>query len=126
MAAAAAASDICTVLLIEDDADTRDVTARLLRSAGCLVRATPSVGEALLVLEEWMPSHILLDLMLPDAGGVVILRSVRRRSLPVRVAVLTAAGPDSPVVTDALRWQPDAVFHKPIVFSEVESWLAQA
>jgi len=125
-AAAAAAPDICSVLLVEDDDDTRDVTARLLRAAGCLVRATASVGEALLLLEdEWLPSHILLDLMLPDAGGIVILRSVRRRNLPVKIAVVTAAGPESPAVADAQRWKPDAIFYKPIVFAEVETWLEQ-
>jgi|RhiMethySRZTD1v2_1073278.scaffolds.fasta_scaffold3453252_1 CheY-like chemotaxis protein len=125
-AAAAAAPDVASVLLVEDDDDTREVTARLLQAAGCLVRATPSVGEALLLLEEWLPTHVLLDLMLPDAGGIVVLRAVRRRNLPVRIAVVTAAGPESPAVADAQRWNPDAIFYKPILFTDVESWLEEA
>src|SRR5687768_7494624 len=125
MPAAAADAMLCSVLLVEDDADTREVMERLLRVAGCDVRATASAGEALLLLEEWPPTHILLDLMLPDAAGVVVLRSVRRRQLPVRVALLTAAGPDSHTVTEAMRWKPDAVFHKPVTFAEVEAWLQQ-
>src|SRR5688572_18099914 len=122
--AAAAASDLCSVLLVEDDADTRDVMSRLLRRAGCEVREAVSAGDALLELEEWLPTHILLDLMLPDAGGIVVLRSVRRRMLPVRVALVTASGPTSDVVAETMRWQPDAVFHKPVRFLEVEAWLA--
>ena len=123
--AAAAAPDLCTVLLVEDDADTRDVMTRLLVRASCEVRGAVSAGEALLLLEEWLPTHILLDLMLPDAGGIVVLRSVRRRNLAVRVAVVTAAGPTSDVLADAMRWQPDAVFHKPVHFKAVEAWLAK-
>jgi two-component system OmpR family response regulator len=122
--AAAAAPDLCTVLLVEDDDDTRDIMARLLRRAGCEVRCAISVGDALLELEEWLPTHVLLDLMLPDAGGVVVLRAVRRRKLAVKVAVVTAAGPMSDALADASRWQPDAVFHKPVRFPDLEAWLA--
>lgn len=99
---------------------------RFLGAAGCMVRATATVGEALLLLEEWEPSHVLLDLALPDAGGVVLLRAVRRRNAPVRVALVTASGPDSGSVTAAQRWSPDAVFHKPLVFADIETWLMES
>lgn len=122
---AAAAPDVCTVLVVEDDADSREALARLLTRSGYAVRASPSVGEALLVLEEWQPTHVLLDLMLPDAGGIVFLRAVRRRQLPVRVALVTAAGPESQTVADAQRWNPEAVFFKPIVFADIETWLQE-
>jgi DNA-binding response OmpR family regulator len=65
----------------------------------------------------------LLDLMLPDAGGVVVLRSVRRRNLPIRIALLTGAGPQSDVLAEARCWNPDAVFHKPMIWADVERWL---
>jgi DNA-binding response OmpR family regulator len=114
-------------LIVEDNVDSRDVMERLVRSVGCEVRGTPSVGEALLLLEDEhrLPTHIVLDLMLPDAGGIVVLRSIRRRQLPVRVAIVTGAGPESNVVASAMRWNPDAVFHKPIDFREVRAWLEQ-
>ena len=125
MAAAAAVPDVCSVLVVEDDADSRESLTRFLGQAGCLVRGTATVGEALLLIEEWEPTHILLDLMLPDAGGNVILRSIRRRNLPVRIALITAAGPASLMVTDALRSKPDAVFYKPLVFRDIQNWLEQ-
>jgi CheY-like chemotaxis protein len=115
-----------TILLVEDDHDTRDVMSRLLRRAGCTVTAVTSVGEALVLLEEWEPSHILLDLMLPDAGGVVVLRAVRRRKMEARVALVTASGPHSAAVAEALQWDPDRVFHKPVRFDAIEAWLQQA
>ena len=123
MVAAAASSDVVTVLVVEDDPDSRDALTRYLRGAGCMARAVASVGEALLYLEEWEPSHVLLDLALPDAGGIVLLRAIRRRELPVRVALVTASGPGSHGVEQALLWEPDAVFHKPVVFTDIEAWL---
>lgn len=121
----AAAATMRSALLIEDDADTRDVMSKMLRDAGFDVRSTSHVGEALLFLENSTPSHVLLDLMLPDAGGIVILRSIRRRQLPIKVAVVTAADPTSQSVTDVRRWNPDAIFFKPIVLRDVDEWLQQ-
>ena len=114
------------VLPVEDDADTRHVMARLLTRLGCEVRAVASVGEALGAMHGFPPTHILLDLMLPDAGGVVLLESVRRARMPVRVAVVTAAGPDSPAVMEVMPWKPDVIFHKPVEFPPIEAWLQQA
>ena len=122
MAALLAAS--CRVLLVEDDPDTRHVMTLLLKQGGRDVRAAASVGEAVAHLRDELPTHILLDLMLPDAEGTVLLRAVRNRNLPVRVALVTAAGPESRAVAEALRSKPDAVFHKPVTFAAVEAWLA--
>jgi DNA-binding response OmpR family regulator len=110
-------------VLVEDDADTRDVVSRMLQRAGCAVHPASSAGEALLLLEELLPTHILLDVMLPDASGIVVLGAVRRRNLPVRIALMTGAGRWSDALTDAMRWDPDAVFHKPMVWSDIERWL---
>ena len=115
------------VLLVEDDPDTRDVMSRLLRRAHWDVDTVTTVGEALLFIKQSAPSslptHVLLDLMLPDATGLVFLQYVRRLRLPMRVAVVTASGPDSAIVADAKLLNPDALFHKPAVFSDIEAWL---
>ena len=88
------------------------------------VRVAGSVGEAIAALRAALPTHILLDLMLPDYGGVELLRVVRENNFPVRVALVTASGPGSRAVAETLAWQPDAVFHKPVKFAEIEAWLA--
>jgi DNA-binding response OmpR family regulator len=114
-----------TSCLVEDDPDTRGVMSRMLERANIPVRGTPPVGEALLLVEYHLPTHTLLDLALPDAGGVVLLRSIRRQQLPVKIAVVTASGPDSPAVTDAARWRRDAIFHKPVDFSKIRKRLEE-
>ena len=112
------------VLIVEDDDATRDLMIRLVRGAGCDVRAAATVAEALALLRAEVPTHILLDLMLPDDNGVVLLRAVRRQKLHVRVALVTAAGRGSEIVASAMLEHPDAVFHKPVDVPQIEAWLA--
>jgi DNA-binding response OmpR family regulator len=123
----AVSTDLCRVLIVEDDPDSREVLTLLIgHRTDCQVRAAESVGEALGELRDYLPTHILLDLNLPDYSGAVLLREVRRENLPVRVAIVTAAGPTSQAVNEAMQWRPDAIFYKPVRFGDVEAWLQQA
>ena len=101
----------CRTLIVEDDRDNCEVLAMLLRRLGHEVECVESAGAALVRIDEWQPNCVLLDLMLPDAAGGVVLRKIRAAKLPVRVAVITAAGNTSPVLKNALGYSPDAVFH---------------
>ena len=121
-----AAASSRRVLIVEDDENTADLLSRVMRGAGHSVRTTATVGDALAHLRAEMPTHILLDLMLPDASGAVLLRAVRRRKLHVRVALVTAAGRGSDVVASAVLENPDAVFHKPVELAALEAWVAVA
>jgi CheY-like chemotaxis protein len=98
------------VLLVEDDADTQKIVARLLRSNWDVVAAS-TLEQALLRLRDGY-SWVLLDLMLPDGDGTVILREIRDHGLNIRVAVLTAmmAGP---TYEEIRALKPDAILHKP-------------
>ena len=65
------------VLLVEDDADVRSVTARLLERVGHPVRAAATGPEALGIAERWRPDAVLLDLGLPVMGGEEVARLLR-------------------------------------------------
>jgi DNA-binding response OmpR family regulator len=114
------------VLIVEDDENTADLLSRLMNHAGHGVRTAATVADALAYLRAEVPTHILLDLMLPDASGAVLLRAVRRQKLRVRVALVTAAGRGSDVVASAVLENPDAVFHKPVELAALEAWVAAA
>jgi DNA-binding NtrC family response regulator len=123
MSAMQAERACCEVLLVDDDQDVREAVARRLRLVGAHVRTTAMVGEALLFMEELTPTHILLDLTLPDAGGVVVLRAARRHYPGIRVALISSQGADSRDVVEAARWSPDATFRKPFRSDHVLAWL---
>ena len=114
----------CRTLLVEDDLDTCEALARILRRRGYEIDCANSMTEALDKLKA-VPSCLVLDLMLPDGSGIEVLRRVREMGLPVRVAVATGAG-DTDLMSEAILLRPDAFFTKPIDATELVSWLAQA
>ena len=110
-------------LIVEDDASTREFLVRALEKKGIGTVQASSVGEALVALErEPLPASIVLDLMLPDANGVVLLRRIRRDEIPVRVAVVTGMA-DPNGFFDAMKLMPDRIFKKPLKLAELIDWL---
>ena len=105
------------VLLVEDDAVTRNALRRLLTHKGWVVTVATTVAEAMDSLNP--PPHcILLDLMLPDGGGEEVLRKLRDENIPSKVAVCT--GTSDPVRLAMVKgMDPTALFQKPIDFNEL-------
>jgi DNA-binding response OmpR family regulator len=114
---------VCRTLVVEDDPDSCEALRLLLQRWGCEVECASTAGAALVRIDEWQPRCVLLDLMLPDAAGGVVLRMIRANKLPIQVAVLTAAGETSPVLKNARHYAPDAIFHKPVNFQEIRQWI---
>jgi signal transduction histidine kinase/ActR/RegA family two-component response regulator len=87
------------VLLVEDEADFRELAANVLREAGAQVAAAGSVAEALILLEGQTIDVLISDLGLPGTDGFALLRSVRAMQSPngaVAAVALTAfADPDT-------------------------------
>jgi CheY-like chemotaxis protein len=105
------------ILVVEDDAASRDTLRRLFAHEGWVVSVAKTVTEAMTKLNP--PPHcILLDLMLPDGDGEEVLRKVREDNLPTKVAVCT--GMNDPVRLALVKgMDPAALFQKPIDFDEV-------
>jgi CheY-like chemotaxis protein len=74
------------VLIVEDDADSRNVLMVLLQRLGALVEAVPSAGEAFDRLGKRRPDVLVSDIGMPDEDGYSLIRRVRQvtehRSLP--------------------------------------------
>ena len=83
-----------TVLIIEDDADMREIERATLDSAGYHVVLATNGQEGLQLLAKQSPCVILLDLMMPVMDGLTFLAERRRRGLArgVPVVCVTAGG----------------------------------
>ena len=82
------------VLIVEDDAQLRQIIASNLAARGHQVRQAPDASVALAALAQERPDLLILDISLPDRTGWDVLRDAQ---LPdgVRVMMLTAV-PVSP------------------------------
>src|SRR5512138_3292821 len=81
-----------SVLVVDDDGAFRRVLAGELERAGYDVTAAASGQEAIARAKELEPHLVLLDLRLPDIGGLEVLRAVRERCPASDVIVLTGHG----------------------------------
>jgi PAS domain S-box-containing protein len=85
-------SEHWSVLLVEDDADTRAMMVRVLDKAGWQVSEAANGREALDLMAQAQPGLVLLDLLMPVMDGFEFLDEMRQnedwRDIPV--IVLTA------------------------------------
>jgi signal transduction histidine kinase len=78
------------VLLVDDEAEVRDVMASVLGDCGALVTSVASAREALVLLTGGQPINVLLsDIAMPGEDGYELIRQVR--GLSASVAGLPAA-----------------------------------
>ena len=119
---AAEPAPACRVLIVEDDADSREPMQKALRLFGYDADCAGTYLEGVAKLNadtRWL----VLDLHLPDGDGAALLRHVRERALPIHVAVVTGSADDSQL-TQAVLFKPDALFTKPVDVADVAIWLA--
>ena len=105
------------VLVVEDDAQARELLLTVLRVAGAEARAVENSAEALRVLQEWRPDIMLSDLTMRGDDGYVLIRALR--SLPaerggcLRAAAITAPG-EGDTARRAVAAGYDAQLAKPV------------
>jgi two-component system phosphate regulon response regulator PhoB len=80
------------VVVVEDEPDIAEFLGQLLRKEGFRVAVALNGQEALEELSREQPALVLLDLMLPDMGGLDVLKALRRsdQGEETRVIILTA------------------------------------
>ena len=72
----------CSILLLEDHADSRELLIEVLRNSGADVTAFAAAGDAFAALDRVRPSVIVADIALPDEDGYSFIRRVRAHSAP--------------------------------------------
>lgn len=83
-----------TVLVVEDEPKIARIVSDYLERAGFRALQAADGRSALAVVQRERPDLVILDLGLPDADGLDVLRRLRERS-PTPVVVLTARGEES-------------------------------
>jgi CheY-like chemotaxis protein len=69
--------DGAQVLVVDDDADSREMLALVLERSGAQVSMAESASEAVSAFQRQRPEVLLLDLGLPDEDGFSLLRKLR-------------------------------------------------
>jgi two-component system KDP operon response regulator KdpE len=105
------------VLVVDDDPSIVRVVAANLRARGYEALTAASGGAALTVIEAQQPDCIVLDLGLPDVGGLEVLRRLRAWTT-TPVVILTAVHDEHGKAT-ALEFGADDYVTKPFTMTEL-------
>jgi DNA-binding NarL/FixJ family response regulator len=90
------------ILIVEDEPAIRSSMRGYLEDEGFIIIEGPTVPEALATFRAHQPDLVLLDLHLPKADGINVLREIRAQNEAVPVIIVSGAGQMSDVVA-ALR-----------------------
>jgi CheY-like chemotaxis protein len=109
-----------TILVVDDHAEVRKSTVRLLASHGYDAVAVAGGREALLYVQTHTPRLVLLDLNMRELDGLTVLRDLRAQpglaSLPV---VLLTAGEEN----DAARSDAAALAVQDWIVKVSDGWV---
>ena len=106
------------LLVVDDEPNIVELLSASLRYAGFEVVTAMNGAEAVSAVERHRPDLVVLDVMLPDVDGFVVLRRLRAGSYPLPVLFLTARDANDDKVT-GLTLGGDDYVTKPFSLEEV-------
>jgi two-component system OmpR family response regulator len=106
------------LLVVDDEPNIVELLSASLRYAGFEVVTAMTGAEAVSAVERHRPDLVVLDVMLPDVDGFVVLRRLRAGSHPMPVLFLTARDANDDKVT-GLTLGGDDYVTKPFSLEEV-------
>ena len=119
--------EIATVVVCEDDEATLELLCDHLAADRFGALPAPSASDALRLCRYNQPDLLLLDLSLPDASGLDVLREIResdgadaRFDAGLPVIVLTGCGADAERVR-GIEWGADDYLVKPFHYPELRA-----
>ncbi len=102
-----------TIVLMDDEADIREITAITLEDAGYRVHTAPDGAEGLALCEQVSPRIVITDIRMPKVDGLAVLAALKERRPEVEVIVVTAFGEMDTAIA-ALRLDASDFITKPI------------
>ncbi len=81
-----------TILIVEDDDLLRDAFKLLLEDAGYQVLEAGRAADALRLVRDRLPAVVVLDLGLPDAPGLDVVRAMRQDPELMTTPVIALTG----------------------------------
>jgi twitching motility two-component system response regulator PilH len=109
------------VLVIDDEPDQTTYLSTLLQDQGWEARTANSADEGLALAQEEVPDVILLDVMMPERGGLSTLIALRKDEKTKSVPVVLVTGIQAEITHDFSAFldrfkkhHPDAYLEKPV------------
>ena len=113
------------VLVVDDEADIRDLMEMTLMKMGLSVETAVGVTDAKAKLDDNDYSLVLTDMRMPDGSGLEVVQYIDELMLDTPVAVITAFG-NADHAVEALKAGAVDYLQKPITLSQLRSLVKSA
>jgi DNA-binding response OmpR family regulator len=107
------------VLVVEDDPSVRGLLQTLLVAEGYEVSTASDGLGGLGQIAARAPALVLLDLVMPDLGGVRVLERLRDDPVLSKIPVIVVTGHEEALSDVRTSLGPDNVFLKPFAVAEL-------
>src|SRR3954468_1276024 len=111
------------ILIVESDPASLEALREMCAVLGYPADEASSVADGMAYLERARPRCVLLAMVLPDGSGVDLLRQVRERFLPIKVAVLFSSSEPRNMLDEVNQLRADGLFLRPLNVPSIASWL---
>lgn len=97
----AAPAQLLRILVVDDNAAVSRQVCRAIERLGCESRASQGADEVLAIVNDWHPSHLILDLVMPSENGISVLQ--RLAAAGIKVPIILSSGADRRIMEAAAR-----------------------
>ncbi len=86
------------ILVVDDEPDSRELVATILKRCGGEVRCSKSAADAIRAFKEWHPDLLISDIAMPNEDGFILLKKLRslksKRAKQIPAVALSAYASD--------------------------------
>jgi DNA-binding response OmpR family regulator len=115
------------IVIIEDEPDTAEMYAEMMRISGYEVVKYFSGGPAIAEIAEQKPDAIVLDIMMPDISGYDVLRYLKGESTLSNVPVIIVSAKTLPSdINQGMEAGATIYLTKPVTFNDLKTAINDA
>ena len=116
-----------TIIIVEDEPDTAEMFAEMLRLNGYRVLSSYGGAAAIALISKEKVHAVVLDLMMPDLSGLEVLSYMRRDPRLARVPVMIVSAKGLPAdVRQGLQAGASIYLTKPVAYQDFIDALEKA
>jgi two-component system, response regulator, stage 0 sporulation protein F len=108
-----------TILVVDDEADARDLFKDLFIGKGYNVETASGGIEALELTDKKVLDAILLDIKMPVMDGIEVLSKIKQKKPGMPVVMLTAYGYDDNLINKALELGASGYISKNLPLAQI-------
>ncbi len=119
--------DQITIVIVEDEPDTAEMFAEMMRLEGYDVFKSYNGETAKELIEQNVPDAVVLDIMMPDLSGLDILRWMRSNEAVEHVSVVVVSAKSLPTDIEAgLDAGATVYLTKPVAYQDLRDAVSKA